>query len=931
MVKLHGARATAVAGRSLAGGRVRAALPCVAAGLAAVLALRSGPTQYVVVAPILAFCAVATAVLVGLRMWLDKRAGLVGWGFAVGTIALLGLSRLGGAPSGSDPSSTLIFPAAMACLAAALLALPRSELVVGQAEGEWSRLACDALIAGCAVLFFAGQYVLVPGLQWHTALPWAATANVAALMLLAGAALVVVSRLRATGGPPLECVLALVAGAIACGAGDLTFLSHAVGPHASANQAPWRDLGTIAVLVGVGAAALVGPDGGPPDRPRRRREVLAALGIVVPSALVLGRTIVMLLGHHHVRPLAAVAGIGLVTALLVRYVLARLDHLTISRTLEAKVHERTLGLVTREHWFRSLVQNSSDVLTVVDADGIVRYQSPAMTRVFGHDPALLVGTPVSYLMRPTDALRLEELMAEARATPRATYTMEFALWHREGRWCDTETTITSLLDDHDIRGLVLNTRDISERKQLEDALTHQAFHDTLTGLANRALFQDRVGHALENSRGHATVSVLFLDLDGFKGVNDTQGHAVGDVLLGLVAERLKHCIRPSDTVARLGGDEFAVLVEDPDSIRAAVWVAERIVATVGQPFLLDGRELSIGVSVGIAANSTGLETDDVLLRNADVAMYRAKARRDGGWVRFESGMRDALVEKLELENDLKLALGRSQLAVYYQPTVELARGVVVGAEALLRWHHPVRGMIGPEGFIRLAEESGLIVAIGEFVLREACRAGARWQVWAPAGQYFHVAVNISARQVSPELVDTVRAALEDSGLPPGALILEVTENILVERTEEILELLHRLKALGVRLAIDDFGTGYSSLSYLSRFPVDILKIDRSFVEAVSVEGSEQGELARTILHLGQSMHLSTVAEGIETQEQYAALRSMGCDYGQGYLFARPLPPAGLDELLSIRLLAHASPAGSATPVPAPLPEPSRSDPKPMGS
>jgi diguanylate cyclase (GGDEF)-like protein/PAS domain S-box-containing protein len=588
--------------------------------------------------------------------------------------------------------------------------------------------------------------------------------------------------------------------------------------------------------------------------------------------------------------------------------------------------------VTREQWFRSLVQNSSDVLTVVDAAGIVRYQSPAMTRVFGHDPAMLVGTPISYLLRPTDAARLDELLAQARQTPRATYTMEFAVWHREGRWCDTETTITSLVDDRDIRGLVLNTRDISERKRLEDALTHQAFHDTLTGLANRALFQDRVGHALRHANSHSTIAVLFLDLDGFKGVNDTQGHAVGDVLLGLVAERLKHCIRPSDTVARLGGDEFAVLVEDPQGMRAAVWVAERIVATLGQPFLLDGRELSIGVSVGIAGNSTGAETEDVLLRNADVAMYRAKAKREGGWVRFESGMRDALVEKLELENDLKLALSRGQLAVYYQPTVELARGLVVGAEALLRWHHPTRGLIGPDGFIRLAEESGLITAIGEHVLREACKAGARWQVWAPTGQHFHVAVNISARQVSPALVDTVRAALADSGLPPGALVLEVTENILVERTEEILGLLHQLKALGVRLAIDDFGTGYSSLSYLSRFPVDILKIDRSFVEAVAIEGSEQGELARTILHLGQSMHLSTVAEGIETQAQYAALRAMGCDYGQGYLFARALPPAGLDELLSIRLMSRPT-SGTLEPVPQPepLPEPAQTDPRPMGS
>ncbi|MDX6226824.1 MAG: hypothetical protein QOI76_214 [Frankiales bacterium] len=932
MVTRNGGRARTVAGRPLVPGRLRAVVPLLALLVGLVAGVGSGASRYAIVAPALGLFCLVGAALTGLRVRVDERAGLLSWACAAGAVALFGLGRLPGAPTATDPSTVLVFPLAVALLAVALLTLPSPGVTMTAADRSWPRLLCDALVGGFAVLFFAGQYVFVPGLDWHQTLPWAVTLNVVSLMLLAGAALTSIGRLRATGGTPLECVLALTAGAIACGIGDLAFLAQSIGTAPDAVQPPWRDVGSIAAIVSVAAAALVGPGprSGALGRPRRRREVLAALALVLPAAPVLVLALLMVLGGQHIRPAAVLAGLGLVGALLVRYVVARLDHLTMSRTLETEVEERTLAAVTREQWFRSLVQNSSDVLTVVDVEGIVRYQSPAMTRVFGHDPALMVGTPMSYLLRPTDAARLQELLAEARQTPRATYTMEFAVWHREGRWCDTETTVTSLVDDRDIRGLVLNTRDISERKRLEDALTHQAFHDTLTGLANRALFQDRVGHALRHAGGHSSVAVLFLDLDGFKGVNDTQGHAVGDVLLGLVAERLKHCVRPSDTVARLGGDEFAVLVEDPDGIRAAVWVAERVVATLGQPFLLDGRELSIGVSVGIAGNTTGLETEDVLLRNADVAMYRAKAKREGGWVRFESGMRDALVEKLELENDLKLALSRGQLAVYYQPTVELARGLVVGAEALLRWHHPTRGLIAPDGFIRLAEESGLITAIGEYVLREACRVGARWQVWAPAGQHFHVAVNISARQVSATLVETVRAALADSGLPPGALILEVTENILVERTEEILGLLHQLKALGVRLAIDDFGTGYSSLSYLSRFPVDILKIDRSFVEAVAIAGSEQGELARTILHLGQSMHLSTVAEGIETQAQYAALRAMGCDYGQGYLFARALPPAGLDELLSCRLPAHAAP-GRPTPVPEPLPAPARTDPRPMGS
>jgi diguanylate cyclase (GGDEF)-like protein/PAS domain S-box-containing protein len=557
--------------------------------------------------------------------------------------------------------------------------------------------------------------------------------------------------------------------------------------------------------------------------------------------------------------------------------------------------------VTRERWFRSLVQHSSDVLTVVDPAGVIRYQSPAVTRVLGHDPALLVGTSFPFLVRPADAPRLEQALAEAARAPRTTVVVEFAVWHSDGRWCETETSVTSLLDDEDIRGIVLNIRDIGERKRLEDALTHQAFHDNLTGLANRVLFTDRVAQALSQARQASEVAVLFLDLDGFKAVNDGQGHAIGDQLLGLVAERLLHCVRPADTVARLGGDEFGVLVLAEDSARTAAWIAERIRHAVGQPFVIDGREILIGVSTGIALNLSPFESADALLRNADVAMYKSKAKRDGSWVRFEPGMRDALLDRLDLEHDLKLALGRGELAVYFQPTVELVNGYIVGTEALLRWHHPRRGIVGPEQFIGLAEESGLITAVGEHVLREACRQGVRWQAWAAPGQYFHVAVNLSARQLAPGLVETVAQVLSETGLPAGALVLEITESLLVERTDEALAMLHQLKALGVRLAIDDFGTGYSSLSYLSRFPVDILKIDKSFVDAVAARG-QQSELVSTIIHLGRSLELSTVAEGIETKAQHAALRALGCHYGQGFLFARPLPSAGLDELLSCRVV-----------------------------
>jgi diguanylate cyclase (GGDEF)-like protein len=406
------------------------------------------------------------------------------------------------------------------------------------------------------------------------------------------------------------------------------------------------------------------------------------------------------------------------------------------------------------------------------------------------------------------------------------------------------------------------------------------------------------------------VAVVFLDLDGFKAVNDSQGHAIGDNLLTLVADRLRRCVGPGDTVARLGGDEFAILVVGPDSERDATKVAVRIREVLTKPFVLDGREVTLAASVGIAITDAGNETADQVLRNADLAMYRSKAMRDGGHVRFESEMHDTLLLRVQAEADLRQALARGQLALHYQPTVNLHTGQVVGVEALIRWYHPTRGLVQPMDFIGLAEETGLVESIGEWAVRECCRQGARWQSYAPTGGTFHVAVNVSSHQLTPQLPVIVREALAESGMPPGALVIEMTESVLIERTEEAVEVLRQLKALGTRIAIDDFGTGYSSLSYLARFPVDILKIDKSFVEQLTARaddepgsGSDSAELARTIVHLGRSLRLGTVAEGIETREQYAALVAMACDYGQGFLFSRPLPAEGIDTLFAHLLVS----------------------------
>jgi diguanylate cyclase (GGDEF)-like protein/PAS domain S-box-containing protein len=789
----------------------------------------------------------------------------------------------GGRPGALD----VLHVAALGLVAAGLTALPGT----AAACRGW-RVAVNGAGVGLATTFLAGG-PLFAGVHALGVAAYVAGAHLLGCVVAAVAAFAMLSLLPAAA-------LAAVAGDAAAASGRLAG-SYAIGGLA--------DAGWLAAAALVAAAAGAGPtrSGGAPAAWQERVGVLA---VVLPSGAAFAVAVGDAVTGREFGALTAWSLLGLAACVLLRLGAALVDNLVASRTLEERVAERTLELVTTEQWFRSLVQHSSDVLTVVDATGIVRYQSPAVTRVFGHDPAALIGTPLTYLVRPADAARLESLLAEAAREPRTTYVVEFAVWHKDGRWCETETTVTSLVDDADIRGLVLNTRDISERKRLEDALTHQAFHDHLTGLANRVLFRDRVAQALAHTGYASRVGVLFLDLDGFKGVNDTQGHAVGDQLLGLVAERLAHCVRPGDTVARLGGDEFAVLVHGADCGKAVVWVADRVRHAISQPFVLDGREISIRVSTGIAVNDVPYQSADALLRNADVAMYRAKARGDGSWVRFESGMRDVLLERAELANDLRSALARGQLAVYYQPTVELAGGHIVGAEALVRWHHPNRGLLGPDGFVALAEEIGLIAEVGEWVLREACREAAGWQAWSGHGEHFHVAVNLSAKQIGPDLVRSVRSALDESRLPPGALVLEITESVLVERTDDLLDVLHGLKALGVRLAIDDFGTGSSSLSYLSRFPVDALKMDRSFVEAITNPGEhgELGELARTIIQLGSSLGLATVAEGIETQAQHEALRAMGCDYGQGYLFARVLPPAALDELLGCRTAGPVVPA-----------------------
>src|SRR5215211_557673 len=556
--------------------------------------------------------------------------------------------------------------------------------------------------------------------------------------------------------------------------------------------------------------------------------------------------------------------------------------------------------------FRSLVQNSTDVVMVVDVDSTVRYVSPSVQGVFGYQAEELEGTKLTSLIHPDDKAQVIQFLTPSpRDGVQATQLIESRMRHRDDFWLHVETLRTDLMHDPNVKGIVLNSRDVSERKAFEEQLAHQAFHDSITGLANRALFRDRVEHALERlTRTDKLMSVLFMDLDDFKTINDSLGHAAGDRLLGEVGERLRACLRTPDTAARLGGDEFAILLEDGGESVGAADVAARILKALEAPFQLDGKEVFIRASIGIATSASGRETGpegaEELLRNADVAMYIAKEAGKNRYQVFEPKMHDTALRRLELKADLQRAVDNEEFDIYFQPVIRLATGDIEGFEALIRWNHPSRGLVMPHDFIPLAEETGLVVPIGSWVLREACSRGRSLQPTEPGEQPLHVAVNLSARQLQrPDIVSETARVLLETDLSPECLVLEITESVMMQDMALSNERLTQLRKLGVKLAVDDFGTGYSSLNYIRRFPVDILKVDKSFVDGVS-EGGEESALTAAIIELAGILNLRPVAEGIERADQLERLLDLKCDLGQGFYFAKPLPLSGIDELLSAR-------------------------------
>ena len=554
--------------------------------------------------------------------------------------------------------------------------------------------------------------------------------------------------------------------------------------------------------------------------------------------------------------------------------------------------ERARGRVRRaERRFAALVQRSNDVIAIVARTGEVVYVTDSVATLTGRAAAEVTGRQFTDLLspdeRPAARMRLEALLAGAQSTP-----SDWSLPHRDGHTLIAQASARDLTGDPAVGGVVITLHDVTDRRKIEDELRHRAFHDPLTGLANRALFEDRAAQALARARrSWSAVWVAFLDLDDFKTVNDSLGHQAGDDLLLQVGRRVAGEMRASDTVARFGGDEFAILLEDLDADEAQV-VAERVRAALARPFVVDGRSLTQRASIGIACAqgpAAAIAAAD-LLRNADIALYAAKAAGKDTVQHFREDLLSAARLRLDLREDLRRAIDRDELRVVYQPLVELDSGAVNGVEALLRWDHPREGPVSPALFIPLAEETGSIVALGRWMLR---RALADLRVLEREQSGLRLSVNISARELQePDLVDAVADALAEHEVAAERVTLEVTESALVDESGPEAQRLRALRALGVRIAVDDFGTGYSSLSYLHRLAVDVVKIDRSFVDAAD-SGHTEATLVRSIVELSRSLGLDVVAEGIEREEQLTFLRSTECGLGQGFLFARPSSPAEL--------------------------------------
>ncbi len=558
---------------------------------------------------------------------------------------------------------------------------------------------------------------------------------------------------------------------------------------------------------------------------------------------------------------------------------------------------RLYGVVRdREQRFRLLAENMSDMVCLHEPAGRFAYVSPSCLGVLGYSPEALLDRDFVDLVHPEDRKLLGDRLFQQRVAEDSASQAIYRIRHAEGYYVWFETTAQPIIEQGLLTGLMTASRDITERHMIEEKLVQGALYDDLTGLPNRALLMDRLAQALERRvRTESRFAVLFLDLDRFKIINDSLGHAAGDELLKAIGERLKTCVRTIDTVARLGGDEFCLLLEDLHGQEEATQTATRIQRALTQPFTVDEHDIFTSASIGIAFSSSHYGEPQELLRDADIAMYRAKNAGKARHAVFDHAMHDQAVNLMKLETDLHRAVERGELFLEYQPIVHLETGEMAGFEALVRWRHPERGLIEPGDFIPMAEETGQVLSLDRWVLREACRRTAEWQRTFDPGRPLMVSVNFSAMHFT--LGDGAEALVKtvlEAGLPPSQLKLEITEGALMNNSSQAVEMLEALRREGIVVQVDDFGTGYSSLSYLHRLPIDSLKIDRSFVQGIE-QDSQNLEIVTTIVNLAHSLRIDVVAEGIENAEQLQLLRDLSCEYGQGFHFAKPLTPEEVER------------------------------------
>ncbi|MCW2506437.1 MAG: putative diguanylate cyclase/phosphodiesterase with sensor [Actinomycetia bacterium] len=796
-------------------------------------------------------------------------------GFGLAAVAVSMVSRIADALNSDltltpriSPLTGVLHAVSIAMLAWPILRLPSGARTLTQRTFVWLDLAALTLASSVFAWHFTMRPMIAEGV------PAAAAGAIGAA--ITGCAVTAVLLMSRTGGSSLRrASLVLLGVALATGG-----LSPSLRPL----------LGTLsyvdASLIGIPIAAFFVCLSAHAQRTAERAhaEQPAEDGhtVNVLPYLAIGATDLLLLltlpgDSLRDRVLVGVVTVVLTVVVVVRQVIALRDN----EGLLARLNDGLRELRDHEQRFRILVQNSYDVVTISQPDGHIDYMSGGSQRMFGRTPDQRKGGNMLELVHPDDKERVRGYFWELADTPGSSLLYQIRFQHADGSWRWIEILSTNLLHEPTVNGILSNTRDVTDARELQDRLAYEATHDVLTGLANRALFNQRVADSAGRDEHGHRMSIVLIDLDNFKTVNDMLGHTVGDALLVTVADRMRQAIRPGDTVARLGGDEFAILLEGIVAVDVDR-VIQRMVAALREPVLVEGHSLSAQASFGVVDGAGGDHPGD-LLRHADIAMYEAKAQGDGGWVHYRPGMEPRGADRSRQAAELRAALDNGDLVLLYQPVVALPGGGLTGVEALVRWQHAERGLVPPVEFIPLAEATGLIVPLGNWVLREACRQAAEWLTEFGNRAPATIAVNVSARQLQEaRFAEDVMAALLSSGLEASRLVIEITESTAVGGGSTH-ETLRRLRELGVRVALDDFGTGQSTLTLLANCPVDQIKLDRSFVPAPGPD-----VIATAVVQLARALSLDVVAEGVETAEQATWLHSLGYGHAQGYHFARPL-------------------------------------------